>query len=95
VFLPSVKPSFSSSLKSPLARFDGAEDENLLGIFNEIANEHKGKEFALKGFKSLPFVDAKDVEVNPLFVIFNLKGILVGKEYFKINHLLPPPFNLA
>jgi len=28
-------------------------------------------------------------------MIFNLKGVFVGKEYFKINHLLPPPFNLA
>jgi hypothetical protein len=28
-------------------------------------------------------------------VIFDLKGVLVGKDYFKINHLLPPPFNLA
>jgi hypothetical protein len=28
-------------------------------------------------------------------MIFNLKGVLVGKEYFRINHLLPPPFNLA
>jgi len=28
-------------------------------------------------------------------VIFDLKGVLVGNEYFKINHLLPLPFNLA
>jgi hypothetical protein len=28
-------------------------------------------------------------------VIFNLKGVLVGKDYFKINHLLPPMFNLT
>jgi hypothetical protein len=28
-------------------------------------------------------------------MIFNLNGVLVGKEYFKINHLLSPLFNLA
>jgi len=39
--------------------------------------------------------DVKDAEVNPLHMIFNLKGVLVGKECFKVNHLLPPPFNLA
>jgi hypothetical protein len=33
--------------------------------------------------------------VSPLHVIFNLKGVLVGKDYFKINHLLPPMFNLT
>jgi len=33
--------------------------------------------------------------VNPLHVIFNLKGVLVGKDYFIINHLLPLPFNLT
>jgi len=35
------------------------------------------------------------VEVNPLHMIFNLNGVLVGKEYFKINHLLFLAFNLA
>jgi hypothetical protein len=59
------------------------------------ANENKGKELIFKGFKSPPLVDAKDVEVNPLHMIFNLKGVLVGKEYFRVNHLLPSPFNLA
>ncbi len=33
--------------------------------------------------------------MSPLHVIFNLKGVLVGKDYFKINHLLPPMFNLT
>jgi hypothetical protein len=33
--------------------------------------------------------------MSPLHVIFNWKGVLVGKDYFKINHLLPPLFNLA
>jgi hypothetical protein len=40
-------------------------------------------------------MDANDAEVNPLHVIFDLKGVLIGKEYFRINHLLPPMFNLA
>jgi len=40
-------------------------------------------------------VDAEDVEVNPLHVIFDLKKVLVGKEYFRINHLLPLLFNLV
>jgi len=26
--------------------------------------------------------------VNPLHVFFDLKGVLVGKDYFRINHLL-------
>ncbi len=58
------------------------------------ADENKGKKLIFGGFKS-PLVDAKDMEVNPLHVIFNLKGVLVGKEYFRVNHLLPSPFNLA
>jgi len=33
--------------------------------------------------------------VSPLHVIIDLKGVFVGKEYFRINHLLLPPFNLA
>ncbi len=40
-------------------------------------------------------MDVEDAKVNPLHVIFNLKGALVGKEYFKINHLLHLPFNLV
>ncbi len=40
-------------------------------------------------------MDAEDVEVNPLDVIFDLKKVLVGKEYFRINHLLPLLFNLV
>ncbi len=33
--------------------------------------------------------------MNPLHIIFELKGVLIGKEYFKINHLLPLLYNLA
>jgi hypothetical protein len=33
--------------------------------------------------------------VNPLHMIFDLKGVLVGKDYFRISHLLPPSLNLA
>ncbi len=35
------------------------------------------------------------MEVNLLHVIFDSKEVFVGKEYFKVNHLLPPPFNVA
>jgi hypothetical protein len=40
-------------------------------------------------------MDVEDTKVSPLHVIFKLKGVLVGKEYFIANHLLPPLFNLA
>ncbi len=33
--------------------------------------------------------------MNPLHMIFDWKGVLVGMEYFIINHLLPLPFILA
>ncbi len=33
--------------------------------------------------------------MNPLHMIFDLKGVIVGKDYFKINHLLPLLFNLT
>jgi hypothetical protein len=32
--------------------------------------------------------------VSLLHVIFYLKGVLVGKEYFSINHLLFMPYNI-
>jgi hypothetical protein len=57
--------------------------------------EDKGQKLAFKGFKYPPPIDTKNVEVSPLHVIFNLKGVLVGKDYFKINHLLPSSFNLV
>jgi len=79
----------------PLAGFDGARDDKLLRVFHEINEEDKGKKLTLKGFKSPLPIDVEDMEVNPLHVIFNLKGFLVGKEYFKINHLLPLSFNIV
>ncbi len=60
----------------------------------KLLRKIRGKNSFLKVLSPFP-VNAKDVEVNILHVIFYLKGVLVGKEYFKINHLLPPAFNLA
>jgi hypothetical protein len=71
------------------------EDDALRGIFHETAKENKGKEFAFGGFGSLLCVDTKHVEVSPLHMIFDLNGVIVGKEYFRINHLLLSSFNLA
>jgi hypothetical protein len=79
----------------PFAGYDGAKDDKLFGVLHEIIKKIKGKKLAFEGFKVPPFVNAKDAEVSPLHVIFDLKGILVGKEYFRINHLLPPTFNIA
>jgi len=89
-----LTPFVSSRLQSPLMGFDGARNDKLFKVLHEIVEENKGKKITLRGFKSLP-IDAKDVEVSPLHMIFNLKGVLVGREYFKINHLLLLPFNLA
>jgi hypothetical protein len=75
--------------------FNGAGDDTLLGVLHEFAKEDKGKKFALKDFRSPHPVNAKDAEVSSLHMIFNLKGVFVGMEYFKINHLLLLPFNLA
>jgi hypothetical protein len=75
--------------------FNGARNDKLFGVLHETIEKDKGKEFVFKGFKSPPFVNAKDAKVNILHMIFNLKGVLVGKKYFKINHLLPPLFNIV
>jgi hypothetical protein len=75
--------------------FNGAKDDGVCGVLHEIVEEDKGKKFALGGFKSPPLVDAKDAKVSPLHMIFDSKGVLVGKEYFKINHFLPSLFNLV
>jgi hypothetical protein len=40
-------------------------------------------------------MDIEDVEVTPLHMILDLNGVLVGKEYFRINHLMSSPFNLV
>ncbi len=70
-------------------------DDKFLGVLHETIKRDKEKELIFKGFKSPPFINAKDVEVNPLHMIFDLKRVLVGKEYFRINHLLPPLFNIV
>jgi len=94
-FLPSLKRLVLSRPHSPLAGFNGPEDDGVSGVLHETTKEDKGKELVLGGFKSFPPMDIKDAEVNPLHVIFDLKGVFVGKEYFRINHLLLPPFNLV
>jgi hypothetical protein len=77
-------------------RFDGSvKDEKLPPVFHETVKEDKGPQLSPGGFISPLPIDIEDVEVNPLYVIFNLKGVLVGKDYFKINHLLPSLFNLV
>ncbi len=95
MFLPSLRPFVSLCPQSPLVGFHGVGDKKIPQVFFEIAEEDKGPKLALGGFKSPPLVDAKDEEVNPMHVIFDLKGGLVGKDYFIINHMLPPPFNLV
>jgi hypothetical protein len=78
-----------------LVRFDGVGTNTLPRNLHEFFKQDKGKELTFRIFISSPPNDVKDVEVNPEHVIFNLKGVLVGKDYFRINHFLPPPFNLA
>jgi hypothetical protein len=53
-----------------LVGFDGTRDDSFLRVFHEIAKEDKGKELILEGFRSPLPVNAKDVEVNLLHVIF-------------------------
>jgi hypothetical protein len=74
---------------------DGVGTYTCLRFFHEFAKENEGKELALEVFRSLLAIDAEDVEVSILHVIFDLKGVFVGKDYFRINHLLPPLFNLV
>ncbi len=38
-------------------------------------------------------IDVKDVEVNILHI--DLEGVLVGKEYFRINHMLLLSYNIG
>jgi hypothetical protein len=78
-----------------LLGFNGVENDAFPSVHHGTAKEDKGKELTLESFKSPPPVDAEDMKVSPLHVIFNLKGVIIGKEYFKIIHLLPPSFNLA
>jgi len=95
VSLPSFKPLVPTQLHLTLVGFNGVRDDTFLGVLHEFAKEDKGKKFTLRDFRSPHPVDAKDAEVSSLHMIFNLKGVFVGKEYFKINHLLFLPFNLA
>ncbi len=64
--------------------FDGVKNDKLPRFLHETAKEDKGKELILEGFKFLLLIDAKDTKVSPLHVMFDLKGVFVGKEYFKI-----------
>jgi len=70
VSFPTFEPSVLSWLQLPFARFDGAKDDKLPKLLHETTKKDKGKEFAFKGFKSPFLIDAKDMKVNPLFVIF-------------------------
>ncbi len=80
----------------PFIRFDNAKDVKLPPILHEIGEEDiRGSKLPFKGFKSCLLVDARDFEVSFLHVIFDLKGVLVGKEYFSINHLLPLPYSVG
>ncbi len=65
--------------------FNGDGDEKLPLILHETVEEGKGSKLAFRGFRSPPLVDEEDAKVGPLHVIFDLKGVLVGKEYLKIN----------
>ncbi len=94
-FLLSLEPFVPSWLHLPLARFDRAKDDTFPGVFHEIVKEDKGKELILEDFRSPPPIDIKDMEVSPLHVVFNLKRVFVGKEYFRTNHLLLALFDLA
>jgi hypothetical protein len=73
--------------------FDGVGVDKFTKVFHESLEENNEKKIALKSFRSLPPIDAEDTEVNLLHMIFDLKGVLVGREYFRINHLLPLLFN--
>ncbi len=94
VSLPSLQQLVPTQSHLTLMGFDGVEAETFFIVILESFEEDKGREFPFKIFKS-PFVDLEDAEVNPLHVIFNLKEVFVGKDYFRIHHLLPLPFNLT
>jgi len=93
--LLSIKPLILTRPHSTLAKFDGAEDDTLHGKFHESTDEDKCKELMLWGFRSPLPIDTKDIKVSPLHMIFDLKEVFVGKDYFKINDLLLLPFNLV
>ncbi len=60
--------------------FNGAKDEKLLPILQEIIEKDMGLELFIEGFRYFPPVDTEDVEVIPLHVIFDLKGVFVGRN---------------
>jgi hypothetical protein len=93
--LSSLEPLVLMQSHSTFTRFDGARNDTFLVVLHESVEKDKGKKLALRSFRFLPPVDAKDAEVNPLHMNFNLKKVLVRKDYLRINHLLPLPFNLA
>jgi hypothetical protein len=77
-------------------RLDDAKDVKLPPIFHEIGKEDtRGSKLPFGGLKFPPPIDAKDLEINLLQIIFYLKGVLVRKEYFSINHLLPLPYSIG
>ncbi len=51
-------------------RFHGTRNEKLPRVLHGIAEEDKGPKLIFGSFKSPPPIDIKDVEVNPLHVIF-------------------------
>jgi len=53
--------------------------DKLLGILHEIVEKDKGQEIAFRRFRSPIPINVIDMEVNPLYVIFDLKWVLVGK----------------
>lgn len=78
--LPSLRPFVPLWPQSSLARFDGVRDEKISSVLHEIVEKYKGLEFSFEGFRPLPLVDTEDAKVSPLHVIFELKGVFVGKE---------------
>ncbi len=63
---------------------------NFLEFSMKLSKKIKGKNLPSK-----VLVNTKDVEISPLHVIFDLKWVLVGKEYFNFNDLLPLLFKLV
>jgi hypothetical protein len=75
---------------------DDARDVKLLAIVHEIGEQDtRGSKLPFRGFKSPPPIDVKDFEMSLLHVIFYLKRVLLGKEYFPINHLLLMPYSIG
>jgi hypothetical protein len=73
----------------------GLEIKKFIEFSMKLSKKIRGPKLTLRGLRSPPPIDTKDTEVSPLHIIFDLDGVLIRKDYFEINHLLPPPFNLA